>query len=228
MFAQAIDSLARKAGRRGHLAAGGGCPPFVLDRKIVRNNVCATSNDRVLEAVSTDAGIRDVVLAGRWALYFEGRGYGQERIRAPLEMTSADGARNRAALLGAMLERTATYLAGAGHRVWVLGPVPEVGLEVPLVLARARMLGRSVDPAPALADFLARQREVLPVLERLRESPGVHVLLPHERLCGERICDVVRDGAALYWDDDHLSRAGVGLVEPLLEPIFATRDGSPP
>ena len=228
MFAQALDSLAHQARRRGHLAAGGGCPPIVMDRKAVLDNTCATSNDRVLEALRADPELVDVVLVGRWALYFEGSGYGQERIRAPLEMTSSDAARNRAALIGAMLERTATSLAAAGRRVWVVGPVPEVGLEVPLVLARARMLGRVVDLDPPLADFLARQREVLSVLERLRESPSVHVILPHERLCGERLCDVVRDGAALYWDDDHLSRAGVSLVEPLLEPIFATHDGSPP
>ncbi|HTO07950.1 MAG TPA: acyltransferase family protein [Myxococcota bacterium] len=228
MFAEAIDSLARKAGRRGHLAAGGGCPPFVLDRKVVRANTCATANDRVLEALRADPGLADVIMAGRWALYFEGRGFGQERVRAPLEMIGANATQDRAELLGGMLEHTAAFLAKSGHRVWVIGPVPEVGLEVPLVLARARMLGRSVDPAPALTEFEARQHEVLAILARLRESPGVHVVLPHERLCGERLCDVVRDGAALYWDDDHLSRAGVGLVEPLFEPIFAPRDGSPP
>jgi SGNH domain-containing protein len=227
MLGGAVDSLARQSGRRGQLAAGGGCPPLIMDRKEVRDNSCATANDWVLRQLTDDPGISDVILAGRWALYFEGRGYGRERVHAPLEVSAADG-QDRAAVLGRMLEHTATYLAAAGRRVWVVGPVPEVGLDVPLVLARARLLERTVDPAPALADFLARQRGVLSVLARLRESPGIHVVLPHEKLCGERLCDVVRDGAALYRDDDHLSRAGVAVLAPLLEPIFATRSGTPP
>src|SRR5262249_56262716 len=40
MFAPALDSLARQARRRGHLAAGGGCPPFALDRKAVNSSIC--------------------------------------------------------------------------------------------------------------------------------------------------------------------------------------------
>jgi hypothetical protein len=47
-------------------------------------------------------------------------------------------------------------------------------------------------------------------------------LLPHERLCRDTHCDPVRDGVALYLDDDHLSRAGARLVSPILEPIFST------
>src|SRR5262249_7859290 len=142
--------LARQARRRGHLAAGGGCPPFALDRKAVNSSICANANDRVVEALRADPGLVDVVLAGRWALYFEGQGYGQEVTPPPFEMTSEEAALHRADLLAAMLERTVRFLVSSGRRVWVVGPVPEVGLEVPLVVARARLLGRTVDPSPAL------------------------------------------------------------------------------
>ena len=112
--------------------------------------------------------------------------------------------------------------------MWVIGPVPEIGRDVPAVLARAHMLGRAVDPSPTWDSFLKRQASVLPALDRLRGNPLIHVLLPHEALCRDGRCDVLRDGHALYWDDDHLSREGVEVLEPLLRPIFATTQAKAP
>ena len=225
MLAEAIDSLARDRGRRGFLASGGGCPPLLPDPDSIEPDDCMTANERIFGALSADPRLTDVVLIGRWALYFEGRGYGQERIRPGLRLVRRDGdgsGAGRSQVFGAMLEHTAARLAAIGRRVWIVGPVPEVGVDVPSVLARSRMLGWKASISPAVTDYLERQRPVLAVLERLRGAPGVHVLLPHERLCGEARCDVARDGEALYSDDNHLSRVGAGVVVPIFEPIFAT------
>ncbi|HTO52887.1 MAG TPA: acyltransferase family protein [Myxococcota bacterium] len=222
VLAGAIDSLARQSARRGHLAAGGGCPPLLLDGDSVHNDICESTNQRVMRELTSDPGMRDVVMIGRWGLYFEGHGYGPEQVREPIELAGHDGSGpHRHEVLAHSLVETARRLAAAGKRVWVVGPVPEVGFDVPAVLARARMLRRTVDVAPALSDFLARQHAVLATLAELEGAPSIHVLLPHELLCGAQSCDVIREGRPLYWDDDHLSRAGVSVVLPLLQPIFA-------
>jgi peptidoglycan/LPS O-acetylase OafA/YrhL len=223
MLSEAIGELARSHGRRGYLAWGGGCPPLLVDPDAIAPNECTEANERVAAALGADAGLTDVVMIGRWALYFAGHGYGEERIRAPLDPIERDGSVPRAYVFSAALQHTAVSLAGQGHRVWVFGPVPEVNADVPSVLARARMIGRAVDPSPTLAEFLERQRDVLPALERLRATPGVHVLRPDERLCRDARCDVLRDGQALYYDHNHLSRAGASQVIDLFEPIFAER-----
>ncbi|MFI5314477.1 MAG: acyltransferase family protein [Myxococcota bacterium] len=223
MLAEPLDELARRSGRRGYLACGGGCPPFLLDPSVIERGACTTANERVFEALRADPGLRDVVMIGRWALYFEGQGYKQERIRPPFQLTGRDGTQEKQ--IGAMVERTAAQIADLGRSAWIVGPVPEVGVEVASVLARARMRGRDVEISVTRAEYLERQRAVLARFERMRSLPRVHVLLPHERLCGDTSCDVVRGGSALYWDDDHLSREGASVVAPILEPIF-TAPGS--
>jgi hypothetical protein len=107
----------------------------------------------------------------------------------------------------------------AGRRVWIVGPVPEVGWDVPSVLARASMHGWTVSIDPPAAAFFARQRLVLQALERLGQWPGVHVLYPHARLC-ETSCAVEQNGVSLYSDDDHVSRAGADWLAPIFAPLF--------
>jgi peptidoglycan/LPS O-acetylase OafA/YrhL len=217
MVSEMLDSLARNHGRRGYLAGGGGCPPLLMDPNEIEPNECGEANDRIIAAVTAEPSLVDIVLAGRWAMYFEGSAYRDERIVLPSYRLHG----KRAAVIGRALERTVDSLERAGRRVWIVAPVPETNADVPAVLARARRVGRTVDIDPRLSDYLARQRNVFAELDRLRERPGVHVLLPHERLCeGERCRVVLNEGDALYFDTNHLSHAGVALVQPLFEAIF--------
>jgi peptidoglycan/LPS O-acetylase OafA/YrhL len=222
MFSEEIGSLAERDGRRGYFAWGGGCPPMILGPEASARDGCEAASERVLAAVNGDPKLADIVLIARWAYYFDGDGYGHEQAPAawPVSLGDGDGSEARAAALARALDRTVARLVSAKKRVWIVGPVPEVGWDVPSVLARASLHGWKIDIDPRATEFFARQRSVLEALERLAALPGVHVLYPHPRLCGETTCEVERDGTALYSDDDHVSRAGAEWLAPIFEPLF--------
>jgi len=223
MLAETLASMGAREGRSGLLAWAGGCPPLLLRWDPSERDDCATANERVFAAIAADPRLTDVVLIARWAYYFDGHGYGNERIQAawPSSLSAGDGPEHRPAAIDTALDRTVARLVREGRRVWVVGPIPEVGWDVPSVLARAAMHGWTIDIDPRPTDFHARQRMVFPALDRLAAQPGVGVLYPHERLCSESTCTVVENGVALYSDPDHVSRAGAERVSPVLAPIFA-------
>jgi hypothetical protein len=124
----------------------------------------------------------------------------------------ADGAGNHAALAGG-LEQTIAALLAAGKHVWLVGPVPEIGFDVPrYVHLQALGFAQDLDIAPTLDEFNARQRFVLALLDDLAQRYAVGVILPHRRLCDGTRCAVMRDGRLLYSDDDHLSVFGAQSI----------------
>ncbi|WP_197483021.1 SGNH hydrolase domain-containing protein, partial [Oleiphilus sp. HI0128] len=53
------------------------------------------------------------------------------------------------------------------------------------------------------------------ILEKLDSLPfgdNLKAIKPLEAICSEEYCPTVRDGQALYFDDDHLSLTGAGIV----------------
>ena len=112
-------------------------------------------------------------------------------------------------------------LAAAGKRVVVVGPLPEIGLDVPSVLAQAAWRGRQVAVGPSPAAFAARNRIVLSVLADLETRGLARTIRPDTALCDAVRCRVEESGRALYADDNHLSLHGAATVEPLLSEAFA-------
>jgi hypothetical protein len=104
--------------------------------------------------------------------------------------------------------------------VWLVASVPEVGWDVPSVLARSQRFGRVPPDPPTRAEYTARQEHVLAVLNELDTLPGVVVLRPDAVLCRDMRCAVTRDGLPLYFDSHHLTLRGGSLLEPLFAQIF--------
>jgi hypothetical protein len=99
--------------------------------------------------------------------------------------------------------------------------VPEVGWNVPSVLARSQRFGRVPPAAPTRAEYAARQAFVLATLDEFEALPGVEVLRPDTLLCRDVHCDVTRDGMPLYFDSHHLTLRGGTMLEPLFAEIFS-------
>ena len=168
------------------------------------------------------SGIRTIVLVARWAHYSSEPTYGRE-ARTRVVISDADdpssSVTGNSRVLAGGLRRTLESLRG--YAVFVVDAVPEVGYEVPEVLARIRHLGTGFDIRPGRADFEERQRPVQFFIDSEQRHFGFAQLSPARRLCDWQRCEVILDGPPLYFDSHHLSNHGVRVVADEFEPVFA-------
>ena len=212
----AVDAALREKGLSGYMAGRGSCMPIV---SIVssRSTICRAFNDEVLKFAMQDRAIRDVILIANWATYTEGFAYGDPSNTLVLSDGTSDtgSLEQNKAIFAQALEKTVAVLIDSGKRVLIVADVPEVGVPVPEALARARAAGVQQHIRPTLEAYLARQAFANSVFEKLRAKFGIAVLQPHEDLCNESACDVVRDGRPIYRDGHHLSAFGARTLTPL-------------
>ena len=221
----AVGRAASTYGRSGLMAPQPGCPP-VLDVNPIgqrRNLQCSKTAAAVLDYLRAHREIKDVILISRWALLIEGTFYapesGQTVLLSDREVRAQDRAQNPR-IFERALYRTVDELAAAHKRIWIVGPVPEVGVNVPRALANARRFGFDVDIGPSRTAFEARQNVTLAILGGAARR-GATLVPVHEALCNEVTCSVESvEGKPLYYDDDHLSYSGGRTIVPALQAIF--------
>jgi peptidoglycan/LPS O-acetylase OafA/YrhL len=224
-MADAIGAAAAHADVAGLLALRSGCAPL-RDAEVAGQDAehdCSAFTEGVLDLSARSPAVTDVVLAGRWALLAEGTRYGHESGE-PVTLSDSHSRErslaNNQQVFARALRGSVTALLAQGKRVWLVASVPEVGWDVPSVLARSHRFGRMPPDAPTRAEYTARQEHVLAVLEELDALPGVVVLRPDAVLCRDVRCAVTRDGLPLYFDSHHLTLRGGALLEPLFAQIF--------
>ncbi len=104
--------------------------------------------------------------------------------------------------------------------VYLMRPLPEIGVDVPKFLPRRASMGRGGDITLALADYRARNDWVWQAQDAARAQCGVRILDPLPYLCRDGRCHGSRDGQPLYYDDDHLSEYGNKLLVPMFQQVF--------
>jgi peptidoglycan/LPS O-acetylase OafA/YrhL len=104
--------------------------------------------------------------------------------------------------------------------LYLMRPIPEMGINVPLAMGRALLLGKSREPSISLEAYHQRNAFVWSVQDQAREQCGAQILDPLPYLCDARRCYGSRDGKPLYYDDDHLSEYGNRLLLPLFKTLF--------
>jgi peptidoglycan/LPS O-acetylase OafA/YrhL len=188
---------------------------------------CRKETEAIFAAIVAEPALRTVVLASRWAFFFEGRRFDNQEggiesgePNVPVvdgfpEAPASDPAHQRR--LGELMGRTVHDLLAAGKDVVLVYPVPEAGWDVPYYLAREIQFGiRRERPLSTRLDvFLSRTREARAALDRIGDNPHLFRVRPSDMLCGtvlEDRCVVQQGNAPLYFDDDHLSSVGASLV----------------
>ena len=102
----------------------------------------------------------------------------------------------------------------------IIASVPEVGMDVPTVLARRAITGKAIELEPRYSDFMQRQARAFGVIARVAAQNAVPVIYPHQSLCDRSSCAVVRENHALYVDDDHLSIHGAMYQAAAVAPFL--------
>ncbi|MDM0115251.1 acyltransferase family protein [Variovorax sp. J22R133] len=104
--------------------------------------------------------------------------------------------------------------------VFLVRPIPEMGVDVPRTMARAIMQGKTDNVSISLADYYKRHFTVLAAQDAAHERCGASILDPLPYLCNGNRCHGAKDGRPLYYDDDHLSEFGNKMLIPMFGQVF--------
>ena len=223
-LASAVNLSARRNDVAGVIATRTACPPLLGIERPGRTS-CDEFNRTISRYIQERPSIHSVVLTARWALSTKGTRYKEEDGRSvTLVDTLVDGSdRNNVELFEAGLRRTLEYLVDSELDVTLVGPIPEVGFDVPSSNYIARLTGRDINEeiAPTAEEFNERTREVSEVFMRIREDFPISIVSPASLLCNGDRCDVVRNSTPVYRDNNHLSIFGAQFVSPVFDDTFA-------
>lgn len=227
MLVPGLDPAARANGQTGVFAGKDGCSPLLAVRKN-EDKDCVLFNEKVWSWLERREDIDRVILAARWTLMVEGSFFGGETgpkpqwhwIGNPAERPVND---TSAALVEASLNDLTARIVASGRRVVLIGPVPEIGYNVPLVAARQNLLGWSFHAPPTAAEFAARVARTDRMMMRIAaKSPKIDYVRLSDLFCDTQVCRTRdADGIPLYFDDDHItSTTAATLVRPRLAEIW--------
>ena len=222
-LARAVDAEATRHGSSGVGATRLGCAPVLgMNRVDAPDRQCAEFNQAVLDYIDRSR-ISKVILAGQWAIYSEGDYYkiGQGH---PI-VISPKGYQDNKSVFLPLLDDTLRALAARKVQVFVVADVPEVGLNVPSTLAKARLWHRDIVIGPTRAQYMARQAYIFGAFSEMQDKYKLDVLFPAAEICSTGVCRVDQGGQPLYLDDNHLSRLGALSIADVFAPVFD--DGSP-
>ena len=222
----AFEAIAAERNINGLNATSNGCPPVLGIHKPARDPEaeCVAFNLKVLSLIQAHPEIETIFLASRWSFHAQGTRFLNESAPPLYISLAGENARNpqhNAALFVQAWQSTLDILIKTGRRIVVVGPVPEVGWDVPNVMAKSQLHHRPLNPEIDLGEFLKRNALVLELFERSAVEPTVYFVPLHPAFCNDRTCIVADEHGPLYFDDDHLSSAGAARVKPLLEKAFS-------
>jgi len=214
--APVFEQLATANHVPGYIAVHAACAPLLGLRRYDQDNTrqCTQFQETVLGLIEAKH-IRTVFLHGRWGLYAEGYRYKREDGIPALLTPSRNPADNNSEF-EKLFRATIQELQRRHINVVVIASVPEVGLDVPTVLARSIVHPFNVQLEPKYSDFMERQARAFQVLSAIGKEFSVPVVYPHQALCDDALCSVIAGKHTLYVDDNHLSTHGAMLLAPVI------------
>lgn len=108
----------------------------------------------------------------------------------------------------------------ARHPVYLVRPIPEMGVDVPRAMSRRLAWGDHTDVSIPRAEYEARNGWVWQAQDVASRTCGVHIIDPLPYLCDATRCYGSRDGHPLYYDDDHLNESANRMISPLFAAVF--------
>lgn len=223
-----MDRAASIVGESGVFAGRSACPPILGIQRNPGGEGCTTFNESVLSWLKGRPDVPLVILGARWTLSVEGTRYrGEAGNGVHLEWiggsTTHPSVSNNAALVEAGLKETVAEILATGRSVLLLGPVPEIGQNVPTSHARQALLGWTSIPIVTGDDYNSRAGRTERILRQLAEDvEGVQYLPLSNVFCNAAQCQTTSaEGLPLYVDDDHINQtAALSLLAPRLVHIW--------
>ncbi|NTU67259.1 MAG: acyltransferase [Chlorobiaceae bacterium] len=212
----ALSESARSFGVSGYdIAIGNVIRPLLgMETNGSPTGTEARFNQSVIDFVKAHPEIKVVILAGYWTA----------NRRLSDVSGKYHGAPSTEQLMETGLVRTVDALLALGRQVVLVNDLPILKDDPRRFLYVAFRFNHEPDfspIAPSFEDYQHTNRYFLTLFDTLAMRPGVKVVRLESMLYdkNQRLM-VMRQGASLYVDDDHLSTIGSKYVSPLFDPVF--------
>lgn len=179
---------------------------------------------------ATETGIETVVLTGRWALFLHGTRFdnheGGHEAGGLIEVdvvsddkgTLKDRQDRQDRLLRASEAQILTL--SKSFNVVLVYPIPEAGWNVPNQAAKRLAFQGDASPLTTSNDvYAARNMPIIELFDRLTaQHPRIFAARIQEDLCDPATRRCLNSGpdGPYYYDDDHMSNLGAGLISPTI------------
>jgi peptidoglycan/LPS O-acetylase OafA/YrhL len=191
---------------------------------------CRQYNADMLAFALASPNIRSVVFSSRWTNWRVGEpGAPSEEdfdIRLYTDAGTARSKIENREIFAAGFERLVKSLVDGGKQVWIVGPVPEPSVRIPKALYVQHLGFNNFDLDIPVARFLKKNEWVIHLFKTTAAKYPIKFLWPHQILCGPEKCPVYENDKPLYFDDNHLSIAGVLKTKPLYDEVFQNTSGN--
>jgi peptidoglycan/LPS O-acetylase OafA/YrhL len=216
-LAPAFEHLAFSDTLAGAVAFQSSCAPLLkMKRYDVNGKDCTDFGNSVIGYIKSH-NIRTVFLHGRWARYTESTWHEQN---LPVLLSSSMRPQDNYEAFAQLLDSTLKELRGLDLHIVIVGSIPEIGADVPETLAREAISGKPLDMSLQRDEFMKRQERAFQLLRNAAREYDAQIVYPHELLCTDSECSVLKGEWPLYVDDDHLSIHGAMYLSPMLNTLL--------
>ncbi len=212
-FRPALEVAMSGTGKRGTFLWLGGCPPLLGVRTVNALGVeeCRDFRERTIAfLIDPDNTIDTVFLSARWLAV--GTGMLAEVGGPYVHLIQDDesyeiGPEENERVFIRSLEKTVARLRGADKNVVLVGAVPEVGWDVPTILALSEYHRLGL-PKPISRSEVGKNHAIVDrVFIEMAEQDNVSFVSIRELLCPD-FCRITHENRAIYSDAHHLSFFG--------------------
>ncbi len=198
-----------------------GCPPALLFEVNVEG--CSEWIKQSLVYLENNKSITNVLLGFRYSEFlFGGQQHKYPELpnispenRIKVEQKGQSSAELRE-LYWSSFYAIVQRLINSGKTVHLIYPIPELPLHVNKAISPFSIFSDEsmLDLVKSISiDYYMRRNEfIINKLNSLAYGDKLYPIKPHERLCRNGYCSIIRNGNALYFDDNHLSLSGAALL----------------
>ncbi len=205
------------------------CPPIPNMYTSFAGLNCYVHNNSSFKFLTADANKKYVIIAARWTLTLSGEDFdngegGVESGDGVIEILE-DG-KIKHVSKSMKKEILETRIANVIHdyiklnkTVILVYPIPEVGWNVPLTLAKQYLFNKvnltSTNLSTSYVLYKTRNKEAIELLDSIGANQRLIRIYPDKILCDTYVkdrCVAQINGMPLYFNDDHLNTMGANLV----------------
>lgn len=188
-----------------------------------KKDMCLLFNDWIKDEIANMDHRLPLVIVNRTSLYLWGPNENHALLNKPKiyferEPVSSDDEAFIKEFQHKIIEAACFYKKD--RPVYLLRPLPEMGVNVPKTLARNLMFGLNDDISISLDQYHERHKLIWDAQDQAAKQCGVKILDPLPYLCDNQYCYGSKNGRPLYFDDDHLSEYGNKYLVPMFEQVF--------